>query len=86
MSDPLDRMACEEVFRRLDDYLDRALSADELHRVEAHLETCAECAAEYRFEHSLVSEVRGKVGRIELPPGLMARIASRLAERDEPER
>lgn len=77
MSHP-DRLTCEEVFRRLDDYLDRALGADELARVEEHLATCAVCTAEYRFEEGVVSEVRSKVARIELPDGLMERISARL--------
>jgi FAD/FMN-containing dehydrogenase len=33
-SEPLDRMTCEDAFRKLDDFLDRELSADELRRVE----------------------------------------------------
>ena len=37
MRDPLDRMSCEEAFRRLDDYLDRELSPDEMRQVEEHL-------------------------------------------------
>lgn len=77
MSHP-DRLTCEETFRRLDDYLDRALSREELARVREHLETCAVCAGEYRFEENLVSEVRRKVARIDLPPGLAERLAARL--------
>lgn len=85
MSRP-DRLTCEEVFRRLDDYLDRALSGEELARVREHLETCAVCAGEYRFEENLVSEVRRKVARIDLPPGLAERLAARLRPPgDEPE-
>jgi anti-sigma factor (TIGR02949 family) len=86
MSATPDRLTCEEVFRRLDDFLDRALAGDELRLVREHLETCAVCTAEYRFEESLVSEVRGKLERIELPSGLMERIASKLAAaEDDPE-
>ncbi|MGH7340556.1 MAG: zf-HC2 domain-containing protein [Candidatus Rokuibacteriota bacterium] len=85
MSAP-DRLTCEEVFRRLDDYLDRTLSGDELARVREHLETCAVCTGEYRFEENLVAEVRRKVARIDLPPGLMERISARLRPPgDEPE-
>ncbi len=45
-----DRMTCEEVFQRLDDYLDRELTPDEARMVKEHLDTCAACAAEHRFE------------------------------------
>ena len=40
---PPDRFTCEEIFARLDDYLDRELSADEMRMVKEHLETCAAC-------------------------------------------
>lgn len=73
-----DRLTCEEVFRRLDDYLDRTLADDELARVREHLETCAACTSEYRFEEGVVSEVRRKVARIDVPPGLMERITGSL--------
>ncbi|HVF61363.1 MAG TPA: zf-HC2 domain-containing protein [Thermoanaerobaculia bacterium] len=85
MSAP-DRYTCDEVFRRLDLYLDRTLSPEELRLVQEHLETCAACAGEYRFEENVIAEVRRKVARIEAPAGLMERIAARLAGGgDEPE-
>lgn len=85
MSAP-DRSTCDDVFRRLDRYLDRTLDPEELRLVQEHLETCAECAGEYRFEESLLAEVRRKVSRLDLPAGLLERIAARLAAPgDEPE-
>ncbi len=72
-------LTCEETFRRLDVYLDRALAPDELREVEAHLATCAECAAEYRFETSLVDEIRGKLRRIKASPAVLETISERLA-------
>lgn len=71
---PPDRYTCEETFRRLNDYLDRELSPAEIEAVEAHLETCVVCAAEFDFEASLIREVRAKVQRIPLPSDLMAKI------------
>ena len=76
---PPDRFTCEEVFHRLDDYLDRELSADEMRLVREHLDTCAVCAAEHRFESGVINGVRDKLGRIAVPGDLMARIAARLA-------
>lgn len=70
----LNRYTCEEAFRRLDDYLDRELSADETVLVEEHLEICAGCAREFNFEASLLRGVREKLHQIELPPSLQARI------------
>lgn len=73
-----ERYTCEEMFRRIDRYVDRTLSEDELRRVEAHLEECATCAGEYRFERSLLDGVRAKLRRIDLPSDLMSRISARL--------
>ena len=75
-----DRLSCEELFRRLDDYLDRELSADEARLVREHLETCAICATEYTFEASMLRTVREKLRRIQAPPGLLERITRRIAE------
>ena len=76
---PPDRFTCEEVFTRLDDYLDRELSADELRMVREHLETCATCAREYRFEAGLLQGVKEKLKRLAVPEDLMAKIAARIA-------
>ena len=70
----LNRYTCEEAFRRLDDYLDRELSAEETGLVKEHLEICAGCAREFNFESSLLRGVRDKLRQIELPPSLQARI------------
>lgn len=69
---------CEETFRRLNDYLDRALPAAERHLVEAHLEQCVTCAREYRFEQNVIDHVRGALGRLDVPPDLARRIAAEL--------
>jgi anti-sigma factor (TIGR02949 family) len=68
------RYTCEEAFRRLDDYLDRELSAEETALVDEHLEICAGCAREFNFEESVLEGVRAKLRQIELPPTLQARI------------
>jgi len=78
---PLDRYTCEEVFRRMDEYIDRELAPDEVTRVRAHLETCAACAGEYAFEAELLLTVRAKVRRVAIPTDLRARIEHALRER-----
>jgi anti-sigma factor (TIGR02949 family) len=76
---------CEEVFRRLDDYLDRELTEAEMERVRDHLETCAQCAQEHRFEARVIAGVKAKLGRINAPGHLLKRIATALeAERNSP--
>jgi anti-sigma factor (TIGR02949 family) len=73
---------CEAILRRLDDYLDRELSAEDVLRVERHLEDCFDCASRYRFELSLMHDIRARLRRIALPADLMTRINLRLdAER-----
>jgi anti-sigma factor (TIGR02949 family) len=74
-----DRYTCEEVFSRLDDYLDRELALSEMQLVREHLETCAACAGEYRFEAGVLDGVREKLKRLAVPGDLMARITARIA-------
>jgi len=81
-----DRFTCEEIFSRLDDYLDRELSSAEMRLVAQHLETCAACASEHRFETAILKGVREKLPRLSVPTDMMARIAARIAEASrEPE-
>lgn len=81
----VDRLTCAEVFRRLDDYLDRELSPREMQLVKAHLEICAACASEYAFEAEVLNQVRAKVQRIDLPSDLLAKVSRALAAAaDEP--
>jgi anti-sigma factor (TIGR02949 family) len=79
---PHDRLSCEELVRRLDSYLDRELTPNEVRLVHEHLEGCAKCAAEYAFEGSLLRELKSKVRRLQAPAGLLDRIARRIAEVD----
>ena len=76
---PPDRFTCEEVFARLDDYLDRELTPDEMRLVKEHLATCAACASEHRFESGVLQSVREKLSRLSVPADLMARISARIA-------
>lgn len=76
----LNRYTCEQVFRRMDDYLDRELAPNEVAKVRAHLDTCAACAQEYVFEESVLRTVRAKLRRLAIPGELRQRIARRLGE------
>ena len=77
---PLTRFTCEEAFRRLDDYLDRELSGAEMTLVREHLEICAGCAREFRFEESVLRGVRAKLRQIDVPASLRARVVRALEE------
>ena len=77
---PVDRLTCVELFRRLDDYMDRELGAEEMRLIREHLETCAQCAGEYAFEESVLKNVRAKLGHIKAPPDLLGKISRIIAE------
>jgi hypothetical protein len=77
---PIDRYTCEEAFRRLDDYLDRRLAPHEMQLVRQHLEICAVCAAEYKFDAGILAQVREKLQCLAAPPHLLAKISRALAE------
>jgi anti-sigma factor (TIGR02949 family) len=79
MSAP-DRLTCEEVFRRLEDFLDRELDEADLRLVREHLEACAGCSAEYEFERRLLAGLREKLRRIACPSDLLERIQRLLAQ------
>ena len=74
----LERTNCEEAFRRLDDFLDRRLTPEELRIIEEHLEICAWCAREFNFEASVLHGVKRRIQHLEAPSDLVSRILSKL--------
>lgn len=77
-------LTCMEVFERLDDYLDRNLSSDEVALVVRHLDECVVCAGEYRFEATVLEGLKARLRRIDVPAHLLSSIMMRLQA--EPER
>lgn len=78
----VDRYTCEQVFERINDYLDRELSAAEMALVRAHLDTCAECTREYDFEGTVLAELKAKLRRIDLPPAVLDKIGQILKKKE----
>jgi anti-sigma factor (TIGR02949 family) len=74
----LDRTNCEEAFRRLNDFMDRRLSPEEMKIIEEHLEICAWCAREFNFEISVLHGVKRKLRQLDMPPDLVSKILSQL--------
>lgn len=74
----LDRYTCLETVRRLDDYLDRELSAEERIEVERHLETCDGCLKRFQFEAAVLDELRAKLRRVSVPATLADRLRAAL--------
>lgn len=74
----LDRYTCLETVRRLDDYLDRELSATESVEVERHLEVCDRCLKRFQFEGAVLDDLRTKLRRVPVPETLEARLRKLL--------
>jgi anti-sigma factor (TIGR02949 family) len=74
----MNRLTCEEVFRQIDDYLDRELGAEEIRLIDEHLATCASCLREFNYEASVIEGVKRKLRRVMLPRDLLARIQKDL--------
>ncbi len=79
---PIDPESCAQIFARLEDWVDRELSADDLTRIERHLRSCALCAWEFHFEEHVTRAVRARAQRIRLPEGLRQRLRDVLAAAD----
>jgi anti-sigma factor (TIGR02949 family) len=74
----MDRYDCEHVFKRLDDYLDRELTPQEMKLIEEHLEICAWCAETYQFQAEVLNAVRSRLQRIPTSSRLLAKVSSAL--------
>jgi anti-sigma factor (TIGR02949 family) len=75
----VNRSTCEAAFRRLDDFLDRRLSPEEMKLVEEHLKICAACTQEFTFEASVLNGIRRKLRHLSAPAGLLSRILADLS-------
>jgi len=73
-------LSCDDVFARLDDYLDRELSAAEMDAVRVHLDRCAECASEYAFEGRVLGDLRAKLRRVRIPERFSETIIGNLTK------
>jgi len=74
-------MNCDELTRRVDDYLDGELDAPTTEALHAHLDACADCRAQFG---PLLEAVEGLEALPELcaPAGLIEGVMVRLPERD----
>lgn len=80
----LNRSNCEEAFRRLDDFLDRRLTPDEMRIIEEHLQICAWCTREFAFEASVLSGIKRKLRHLRAPADLVSKVLSRLPAQEGP--
>jgi mycothiol system anti-sigma-R factor len=70
----IDPVSCEEAFRELFAYLDRALSGEPLEALEDHLATCYDCCEKLEFGRKLDAFVKDRLGDAPLPEGMEERI------------
>jgi len=71
-------MDCEETYRKMQDYLDRELSMEEMYLVREHLDKCGICAEEYRFEESVLRRVGRLLQDTYVPDDLFERVSAFL--------
>lgn len=76
-----DFYSCEEAVKRLNEYLDHEMTAEERVVVLRHLEICRSCLMRFSFEQSLVVSLRQKVSLMCAPPALREKLF--LLLRDE---
>lgn len=69
---------CKEAFSRLDDFLDRELTHEEMLLVKMHLDKCHMCAQEFQFEASVLVALKEKLHHIDLPEDLLQQLSSAL--------
>jgi anti-sigma factor RsiW len=73
----------KEALRRLDDYIDRELSPEEMERVRRHLKICHACTRKFAAEQNFVREMRAKLDHLVLPPDLLRQVSAALTQADE---
>jgi mycothiol system anti-sigma-R factor len=74
-----DPIPCSEAVRQLWDYLDQAVSPEELEKVEQHLSFCRSCCGELEFAKQLRGFLVSQ-GADELPPHVRARLERFVAD------
>jgi anti-sigma factor (TIGR02949 family) len=74
-------VACHEAEQRLQAYVDRALTPDEVAGIEAHLAVCPPCARCYKLETQMRETMR-RIGDEPCPESLKVRLRNLCAECD----
>ena len=74
----MNECSCREAFAKLDDFLSRELTPEEIAMVEAHLCKCVECAEHFQFEGRMLICIKRKIEMIAMPPELAERVKKAL--------
>ena len=73
--------ACASTLERLEAYLDRQLTVDDVQEIEVHLESCAACRAELDAPDHLIESVLDHATRSQADQGLLERLRARRERR-----
>lgn len=76
-------LSCREALERLDDYVDRELTQEEMRMVRRHLRICHECTRKFDTEAVFVQDLRTKMNRLDIPADLAAKISRVLSDHQE---
>ena len=69
---------CEDCVRRLDQLVDKELSAPEVEEVHIHLDECGDCTKRYRFQEGLKRLVKVSYQDQKAPDSLRERLRQQL--------
>jgi len=70
-----DFYSCDEAVKRLNDYLDHELTADERADVVKHLHLCKPCFERFHFEENLMVSIRTKFQAMNAPTSLRSKLS-----------
>lgn len=73
-------MDCGEVFEKMQDFLDRELTAAEVEDVARHLGLCGHCADEYKFEGSVLRHMRRCCKDVPVPEALGSAVFQKITD------
>jgi anti-sigma factor (TIGR02949 family) len=71
-------LSCEQAVKLFFAYLDRALDAEPLGDLEAHMETCLACCDKLAFSRQLDAFVKTRFATVSVPEGLESRVRRAL--------
>jgi hypothetical protein len=71
---------CKESLERMNDYLDRKLTPQEMKSVRQHVLICHACALKFASEAKILEETRAKMERIFPQDRMITRLSHILAE------
>jgi len=71
-------VSCEEVIKRLLEFLDKELDAETERQIRSHMETCRACFSRAEFERRLRERI-AEAGETKAPDSLRRRVRAMVA-------